>query len=87
MAKLYLFVLSDKLDRDQVIDSLISDKAIDKWFYNINGTFFAYSEYEASKLSKLIQKTFGKQRHFITNVSENRQGILPTDHWKLIYKE
>ena len=85
--KLYLIILSAVLDREAVIDHLSSLPDTSGWFYNMPNTFFIKSSLSAEDLSDAIINKFSKTRHFITEVSKNRQGILPKDHWELFYKK
>lgn len=84
--KLYLVILAAILDRQAVIDHLSTLANTSGWFYNMPNSFFIKSSLSADELSEAIQDKFKRPRHFITEISENRQGILPKDHWDLFYK-
>jgi hypothetical protein len=84
--KNYLIVLSSKLNREEVIEYLSSIEAIKTWFYDLPNSFFIQSDLSAEELSNHIKEQFGKERHFITEVHNNRQGLLTKSHWAKFYK-
>jgi len=86
MRKLYLIVLGAKLDRQQVLDYLSDIPNTGGWFYSMPSSFFIKSSLSAEEISARIRSRFGNLRFFITEVHENRQGLMPKDHWKLFYK-
>ena len=85
MKKNYVIIFSPGLDRDEVINYLSSLKMVDHWFYNMPNSSFIQSSASAKELSDAIIEKFGKKRHFITEVSANRQGLMPKDHWVNFY--
>lgn len=87
MKKLYLVQVSARLDRQKVIDLVSALPTTGGWFYSMPSSFFIRSSLSAAEISAKIQEHFGKARHFVTEVSANRQGIMPTDHWKKFYEE
>ena len=82
MTKTYLIVMSARLSRDQVKTFLNDHPSIAFWFFNLPSSMFVRTNLTASALSKLLVEKFGKQRHFITEVVDNRAGLLPGAHWK-----
>ena len=85
--KVYLVVLSSKLDRAQVVEYLSSHPRTGMWFYSLPNSFFVKSDLSAAQLSRLIKEKFGMIRHFVTEVTPaNRQGLMPTNHWELMWE-
>lgn len=83
--KVYLVVLSSKLDRPQVIEYLSSQPKMGMWFYSTPSSFFIKSDLSATELSRLIKEKFGRIRHFVTEVNlANRAGLMPKNHWELM---
>jgi hypothetical protein len=85
--KSYLILLAANLDREQVVDYLSSLEGTGDWFFNLPNSFFIQSSLSAAELSNQIKEKFGKVRHFITEVHENRQGLLPKEHWTRFYRK
>jgi hypothetical protein len=83
VAKTYLVVLSGKYPHQAVVDYLDKHPRIDNWFFSFPNSVFVVTEMSARELSRVIQAPFGKYRHFVTRVSTDRWGRLPTKHWTL----
>ena len=85
MKKAYLLVYSDSLgSRSKVKECLNSIEIIATWRYDMPNCFYLISEFSASELSKSIRKELGRGRFLITEISDNRQGWLPSKTWHLI---
>ncbi len=82
MSKTYLIVLSPNYNRDEVQKFVESDPRVSFWFYSLPGSIFVTTTMSAKELSMLVMKRFGEHRHFVTEVTDNRWGILPKDHWQ-----
>jgi hypothetical protein len=80
--KVYLIVLTSRYNRDAVVQHLGNLEETEFWFYSLPHSFFLKTSLTAHQISKEIIKNFGKFRHFVTEVSDNRQGLLPKGHWQ-----
>lgn len=88
-SKLYLIVYSQSATNHEQVKAYLNQNGdiIKHWFYNINGTIFIKTTFQtATEVSQFFEKGVGKCRHFVTEVSTNRNGRLPIKHWALIKK-
>lgn len=83
MNRTYLVVFSGKYSRQEVADYLDEHPKVRTWFFDLPSSVFVVADLSAKELSGVIQKKFGKHRHFVTRVSSDRWGRLPTKHWRL----
>lgn len=87
MRSLFLYAFLDqskdekKFTREDVTDALDQNGKVVNWFYSIPQTIFIEADMSAKELSMFIENKFGKHRHIITEVSENRWGRLPKEEW------
>ena len=86
MKSLFLVTHSVKIDREQVINYLSSQKGFGTWFYSMPSSFFIYSALSAENIGTLIQHRFGEQeRVFVIKVTgASYYGWMPKDHWVII---
>ena len=86
MRKVYLLVYSSSLgNREEVRACIKSLPEIITWRYDMPNTFYMVSEFEAQDISDAIRKYFtGKGRFLVTEVTENRQGLLLKKTWYFI---
>lgn len=89
MRKAYLLVYSPSLGtRDQVKKCIKSLPDIITWRCDMPNSFYLISENEAKDISNAIHEYFGnKGRFLVTEISDNRQGWLPSKTWYLIHKK
>ena len=87
MSKVYLVIVSSKIDRSSAIAHLQAKKLVTDWFYNLPNSFFVRSEESAKVISDAIIGHFGRERHFVLSTHDDRQGILPTKHWNRMKKD
>ena len=86
MKSLFLVTHSVKIDREQAVNSLYSQKGFGTWFYSMPSSFFIYSSLSAKDIVTLIHHRFGGQeRVFVVKVTgANYYGWMPNDHWAII---
>lgn len=85
MKKAYLFVYTDTLGtREEIKNCLNSIGLIIYWRYDMPNTFYLISKYSASEISKAIRKYFNKGRYIVSEITENKNGYLPSKSWYLI---
>lgn len=82
MSRTYLLVISSQYNREKIKVLLNGHPSVSFWFFNLPSSIFVKTTLTAQQLSDVITTNFGQQRHFITEVSQNRWGILPKEHWK-----
>lgn len=87
MSKVFLVVISAPINREAAISMLQERKLISDWFYNLPNTFFVRSTNSASEISNAISSRYGKTRHFVVSLADDRQGLLPINHWERINKK
>lgn len=88
MKKAYLLIYSDSLGtREEVKDCLNSIGHIIHWRHDMPNSFYLISESTAQVLSESIVRKLGKKRFLITEISTNKQGMLPRETWDLINKK
>jgi len=80
--KKYLFVYSDNLGGREYVNSILN-KLNCNWRYDINNCYYLKSDLSAEELSKSILK-YAKGRFFITEITSNRQGMLPSRTWEFL---
>lgn len=80
--KAYILIYSDaKIDRSDVKGWADNERKIVTWRYDLPNSFYLVSENSASELADSFEKAFGKVRFLITEISANRQGMLPKNTW------
>lgn len=86
MKSLFLVTHSVKIDREQVVNYLSSQKGFGTWFYSMPSSFFIYSALNAEEIGAFIQRRFGGQeRVFVVKVTgANYYGWMPKEHWDII---
>lgn len=82
MNKTYLVVLSGAYSRDAVKAFVNEHPSVSFWFLNLPSTLFVRTTMSAKDLSQALVGHFGQHRHFVSEVTANRAGVLPKDHWK-----
>ena len=82
MNKTYLILLSTDYDRDKVKAFFDQHPSVSFWFFNLPYSIFLRTTMSAQQVSQLLTTHFGENRHFVTEVTANRWGILPKNHWK-----
>ena len=89
MRKAYLLVYSDSLGtREQVKNCINEIGLIIHWRYDMPNSFYLISENTAQQISdKIIGKMGWGKRFLITEITSNKQGILPRETWDLINKK
>jgi len=87
--KSYLFCYSEKTGgREAIKEWLASGVNIKHWRYDMPYCFYLVSELSADDISKSFQEFNGRKgRHLVTEISRNKQGLLPKDSWHLINKK
>lgn len=86
MRKAYLLVFSDSTGGKTAIrEWLNAENAVIHWRTDLPNAFYVISEASASELSQSLLDHIGKKgRHLITEVGDNRQGLLPKETWYLL---
>lgn len=79
--KLYLIV-SPNYDRTKLKELLDTHPDVSDWFFNMRDTLFIKSTLSAKQIGSYILSKFGKERFFVTEVTTNYWGAMPTDHWE-----
>ena len=80
--KNYLFVYSDNLGGREYVNGIL-DAINCNWRYDINNCYYLKSNLTADELTQSILK-IARGRFFITEISSNRQGILPKRTWEFL---
>lgn len=85
MRRVYLLAYSDTLGtREQVKAVLGSISGIIHWRYDMPNTFYLVAELTADQIMRSIAAQLSGGRFLVTEIHENRQGMLPKDTWFLI---
>jgi hypothetical protein len=86
MRKAYLFVFSDGVGGKDAIRSWANEEpAVIHWRTDMPHSFYIVSEKSAAELSQSFLSFNGKKgRYMIVEVSDNRQGLLPSETWYLL---
>lgn len=85
MRKAYILVYSDSLGTREVVKNCLNNIGlIIHWRHDMPNSFYIISESSAQELSDSIVKKLGKKRFLITEISSNKQGMLPKETWDLI---
>jgi len=86
MRKAYLLVFSDATGGKPAIrEWLNKEGAVIHWRTDLPHSFYVISEASASELSQSLLNHIGKKaRYLLTEISDNRQGILPKETWYLL---
>lgn len=88
MAKTYLIIYAKALNREEMVSHLESTRAIEYWEYCLPYSIIVRTTLTAKDLSELLEKKYGKLRHFITRVSKNDyHGRLPKEYWDIFYNQ
>jgi hypothetical protein len=87
MTKTYLIILSAKHNREKVLEFLNQFPSIEYWFHSLPFTIFVNTQLSAQQLAQLIESKFGQEMIFVTEVSNDSWGRLPTDHWTYFKKK
>jgi hypothetical protein len=83
MKKVYLMVYGDTTGTRETIKTWANESALVlTWRIDMPHSIYLVSESTASELSAdLAKKTNNSRRFLIVEISDNRQGWLPTDTW------
>lgn len=87
MRKAYLLVFSDSTGGRPVIRAWASGekKAVLHWRYDMPHSMYLISEKSAADLAASLTRRLGRKGRFlITEITDNRQGLLPKDTWNLL---
>jgi len=86
MRKAYLLVYANSLGtRNEVKDCVDNLPEILTWRYDMPNCFYLISEYDAQDISNAIRSYLGnKGRFLISEVTDNKQGWLPSKTWYLL---
>lgn len=80
---LYLYLFTDpNVQREKVTEYLNTQQNVNFWFYSLPESIFIKTTLTARQLSDLLEAKFGKHRHIVVKVTEERWGRLPKDHWQ-----
>lgn len=85
MNKVYLLIYATTFgDREVIKNWFNQESGIVHWRYDLPNTFYIVSPKSASELSDSLGNFVGKKGRFlITEISDNRQGLLPKETWYL----
>lgn len=86
MRKAYILVYNDSVgSRDIVKNWADQSSKVLLWRYDLPHCFYLISEATAAELHADLEASLGRRGRFlITEISENRQGLLTPDTWYLI---
>lgn len=86
MRKAYLLIFSDATGgKDAIRTWLNTEPAVIHWRTDMPHAFYVISEASAAELSQSLLNCIGRKgRYLFTEVSDNRQGILPKESWYLM---
>jgi hypothetical protein len=85
MKMAYLLVYNDALgSREDVKRCLNEMDEVTTWRYDLPHSFYFVSESDARTLAESIRKRLGKGRFLIAEITDNKQGWLPSDTWYLL---
>ena len=86
MKKSYIFIYSDATGgRDAIKAWVNTEQAVIHWRYDMPHSFYIISESSASDLYNSFINFNGKKGRFlIMEISDNRQGLLPSETWYLL---
>jgi hypothetical protein len=86
MRKAYLFVFTEATGGKDAIRSWANNEsAVIHWRTDMPNSFYIISEASAAELSQSFMNANGKRGRFlIAEVTDNRQGLLPSDTWYLL---
>jgi len=86
MRKAYLLLFSDATGGKQVIREWLNrEGAVIHWRTDMPNSFYLISEATANELSQSLMNRIGKKgRHLVTEITDNRQGMLPKETWHLL---
>jgi len=80
--KNYLMVYNDTLGNRTFVCNILNRIPCD-WRYDIDNCYYLKSDLTADELTKSILK-YARGRFFITEITANRQGILPKRTWEFL---
>jgi len=86
MRKAYLLVYSDSTGGLEAIRTWAGrEKAVLHWRYDMPHSMYLISERSAADLAASLTQALGRKGRFIiTEIIDNRQGLLPKDTWNLL---
>lgn len=86
MRKSYLMTYSATLGtRDQIKEWLNEMPEVITWRTDLPNCFYIVSTHTAQQLFNALQRVAGKKGRFlISEVTSNKQGLLPSDTWYLL---
>ncbi len=82
--KNYLMVYSDTLGNRDFVNAILNRIDCD-WRYDIDNCYYLKSELSADEITQNILR-YARGRFLITEISSNRQGILPKRTWEFLKK-
>ncbi|PVZ87919.1 hypothetical protein C9426_09985 [Serratia sp. S1B] len=86
MKKIYLLVFSELVGGAEVVKKwLNSEQKVLVWRTDIANCFYIVSEASANELTNSFIRANGKKgRYIITEITDNRQGLLTDESWYLL---
>ena len=85
MNKAYLFIFSDSIEKEAIREWANTDPAVLHWRTDMPHSFYIISGQDAAELSDSFIAFNGKKGRFlIAEVSDNRQGLLPSETWYIL---
>jgi hypothetical protein len=81
MPKTLLVILGAKYNRDKITNFFDKSQKINHWFFSLPYSIFVTTELTPRQLMELIEKEFGEDRIFVTEITNSCWGRLPEDQW------
>ncbi len=81
-----LILLSPIIDRDKLIKALEEENISGMWFYSFPNSLFITTNLNAGQISKFIEKKFGQQVHFVTQIESDYFGRMDVEQWNYFKK-
>jgi len=82
MNKLYLILLPNGVNRDDVKNYLSSENIITFWFYNLPSSLFVRSNFNSKYIANAIVNKFNNDRILVVNLAKEMDfyGLIPKEH-------
>lgn len=86
MRKAYLLLYSEQTGgKEKIRNWLNAEDLVIHWRTDLPSMFYVISEATAADLSESLSKHIGRRGRFLfSEVSDNRQGLLPKETWYLL---